>query len=118
MDGVDQVLLLWKDAAIVVLVTLLAVALFHYATKVWSAPADAVLGAFLGGCLGAVGATFYFSGHFLGMVLSRRAFWFIVLYLWCILVMLFFASRDTSPVKLLLGLASQAGILYALFIFL
>lgn len=117
MEAISHTVALWADEAMIVTLGFLGMVLFHYLSKLWSAPADAVFGAILGASIGiAVGALFL-SHHLFGMHLSARALWFIALYLWCVLGMVFFA-RNTHRIKLFLGLASQAGILYALFIFL
>ncbi len=116
MGALEHVVLLWRDEAIIVLVALMAVALFHYLSKLWSAPADAVLGAILGASIGIAVAGIFLTHRIFGVALGTRALCFIALYLWCVLCMVFFA-KHTHRLKLLLGLASQAGILYALFIF-
>jgi len=118
MDSLMQVLTQWETEGIIILAVLTGVVVWHYVAKLWGAPEDMVLSALLGACIGAVAAGFYLMRHVLGLELGQRAFWFVVLYLWCALGMLFFAARNTSPHKLCLGLASQAGIVYALFVFL
>jgi hypothetical protein len=118
MDGVGHIVGLWAEEGLVVLAMFTGLVLFHYATKLWGAPADVLLGVILGVCVGVAGAGLYLTRHVWGIALSARAFWFIALYLWCVIVMLFFAARKTHRFKLFLGLASQAGIVYALFVLL
>jgi hypothetical protein len=116
MDALSHTLFMWEKEAIVVMMILAGVLLFHYVTKFWSAPVDAMLGVILGVSIIAACVGVYLTRHLWGMHFSTRALWFIGLYVWCVLGMVFFAARHTRRIKLVLGLISQAGILFALFV--
>jgi hypothetical protein len=108
---------MWEEEGIIIAVVLLSAVIFHYASKLWSAPADAMLAVILGASVGvALGAVYCL--HFFGVSLKTRAFAFVALYIWSVMGMMFYASRNTHRMKLFLGLVSQAGIIYALFVLL
>jgi hypothetical protein len=109
---------MWANEALVVL-SVLACGLFcHYLIRLWSAPADAVLGAILGASFSLCATGLYFTRHIWGVMIGTRASLFIMLYLWCVLGMVFFAAPGTHRLKLVAGLSAQAGIVYSLFLFL
>lgn len=106
---------MWEQEGVIVMMVLVGVLAFHYVTKFWGAPADAVLGFILGISIIVACAGIYLTRHMWGIHFSARALWFVALYVWCVLGMLFFAARHTRRIKLVLGLVSQAGILFALY---
>jgi hypothetical protein len=116
MEDVSHVMMMWEKEGVIVMMILVGVLVFHYVSKLWSAPADAVLGVILGLSAGAAFMAIYLTHHMWGLHLTTRALWFLVLYVWCVLGMLFFAAKHTRRLKLFLGLVSQAGILLALFV--
>lgn len=117
MDSIIYTLQSWENEAVVVLVTLAGVLLFHYATKLWAAPAEAILGAILGASIGITGMILFLTRHIWGVHVGSRAFWFITLYVWCVLGMVFFLGKSTSRIKLIILLLVQAFILYQLYIY-
>ncbi len=109
---------MWQSEMVVVLVTLGGLVAFHYVNKLLSAPGSIIFTCIFALCLVGVILLSYgvrFFGH---VPISNRAIVFLALYAWCVCAMLFFAAKQTHYFKLMLGLASQAGILYALFIWL
>ena len=75
------------------------------------------LGVILAISIGFAVAGIILAHSMFGIHFSARALWFVALYIWCVLGMMFVASRGVHRGKLFLGLASQAGVLYTLFIF-
>ena len=117
MDSMNQVLSMWGSEFLIAIAIMSAAGLMRYANRLKSAPLEAVLSMILGASIGATVAGVFLTHRLFGLHLSTRALWFIALYVWCVLGMLFIASRNTHKFKLFLGLVSQAGILYTLFIF-
>ena len=117
MDSMNSVLRMWAGEGLIILAVLAAACLVRYANRLRRAPLEAVLAILLGTSIGATVAGVFLTHKLFGLHLTDRALWFIALYVWCVIGMLFIASRNTAKIKIFLGLVSQAGILYALFLF-
>jgi hypothetical protein len=103
----------------ILLVALFAMAsLVHYATKL-SGKSGVTLTFILSVSLtGIFCVYYYFLQDYVAWGISTRAALFLLLYVWCALGMIILTGRSTHQFKIFLGLVSQAGILYALFIYL
>ena len=118
-DTFREILYICEEWGIIVVATFAAAFLIPRVIRIWGVPAEAALAIILGACIGLVGTVFYLAQHYFQFShIKTRSLWFIVLYLWCVLGMLFFAGKNTSHLKIVLALIIQAAILYVLYAFL
>lgn len=111
----EQAIMLWQLEAAVVISILLTVLLIWRGAKVWRAPDCTSYVFILGIGLLAAALLFYNFRDRLNIFTDRNALLFVLLYCWCALGTVFLAARHTHVLKLFIGLASQAGIVYGLY---
>lgn len=111
----EQAIILWQLEAAVVISILLTALLVWRAMKVWRAPDCTSYVFVLGIGLLAAAFLFYNFRDRLHVFTDRNALLFVLLYCWCALGTVFLAARQTHVLKLCIGLASQAGIVYGLY---
>lgn len=116
MDNVlEQAIVLWQLEAVVVISILLTALLIWRGYKVWRAPDCTSYVFVLGIGLALAAVLFYNFRDRVHLFTDRNALLFVLLYCWCALGTVFLAARQTHVLKLFIGLASQAGIVYGLY---
>jgi hypothetical protein len=115
MDDIARFVVLWKHEFLITLGVLACVGVVYYGRRIWVTEEGVTLTSVLGVGLAAL-VTLCFASHPLwAFHISDRAALFLMLFLWSSLGLIFIAARQTHIIKLLIGLASQGAIIYALF---
>lgn len=116
MNSVSQAVMMWQIEGAVAIGILVTVYLCYLAAKVWKAPDSISLMLILSIGLAAVTILFFYIQGQLHFFRTPYALLFLLLYCWCALGTFFIAYRQTQAAKLFIGLLSQAGIVYGLYL--
>lgn len=116
MESLTYAVRMWQlEGTIAVSLLAVVYALFQL-KKVWRAPDGLSLIFFLGIGLVLVTLLFISFRDRIHWFTNNYALYFILLYCWCALGTVFVAYRQTHLFKLVVGLLSQAGIVYGLYL--
>lgn len=115
MDDVTRAVTMWQMEAAMAVSIFAFVYIYNRSIKLWMAREGVSLVFILGFGLAIVTVIFFFLRDRIHFA-NHYALFFMLLYCWCALGTVFVAARQTHAFKLFIGLLSQAGIVYSLYL--